>query len=68
MSEILERRRENEKWSRRRAEGLRWDSRAQLESTAAEGIAFSDMVQHFIEEVKVFLGDEINFSRIVLCL
>lgn len=35
-------------------EGLRWYSRAQLESTAAEGIAFSDMVQHFIEEVKVF--------------
>jgi hypothetical protein len=31
----------------------RWDSRAQVESTAAEGIAFSDMVQHFIEEVKV---------------
>lgn len=35
-------------------EGMKGDSRAQLESIAAEGIAFSDMVQHFIEEVKVF--------------
>jgi hypothetical protein len=42
--------------------------RAQLESIAAEGIEFSDMVQHFIKEVKVFLGVEIHFSRMGLCL
>jgi hypothetical protein len=46
----------------------RWDSRAQVEGTAADRITFSDMIQHFMEEVEVFLGDEIKFSLMGLCL